>query len=420
MKWPWGRWLVAIAAALFAIAVVVVHFWRVATSVTVVTSTHPAAVKTTTVHSVGSVPLQLGFAGFAAVFALAAVFYDRVTAITLPGGVGIQLSPPQREAASEAVAVAVRGRAATLASAARRANNVQELDLLAQQQPVTRLAVMAAAPMPVPRELALDATEETARRTAEATQRATSYAQTLLRLAQASPDSLRATAEAWGIKRADWSLVMAGEISPGLWHTLAERALDDVSGAGAEHRPEREGNGLHSTQMPAQIPEEPPTPATREQLAEAQAVQVTVSQLDAEPPAGGAETTKPAIVKRLRVIVINGGRGKIVYVQAGLRLSGEGSPRLDRFPDGWRMTGPEDSAGTRDFDIGPLRLPLFIHTYFYGISPQEGVRFESKPLSPKDLLGAYPVVRWTDRWGVCWEHRAGEVRQVGCAEELLP
>lgn len=139
MKWPWGRWLIAIAAALFAIAAVVVHFWRVATSVTVVTSTHPAAVKTTTVHSVGSVPLQLGLAGFAAVFALAAAFYDRVTAITLPGGAGIQLAPAQREAASEAVAAAVRSRAANLAAAAGGARNVRELDLLAQQQPVVRL-----------------------------------------------------------------------------------------------------------------------------------------------------------------------------------------------------------------------------------------------------------------------------------------
>jgi hypothetical protein len=33
-------------------------------------------------------------------------------------------------------------------------------------------------------------------------------------------------------------------------------------------------------------------------------------------------------------------------------------------------------------------------------------------MATKFIHGAYPIVRWTDRWGTRWEHELGEVRQI--------
>lgn len=49
-----------------------------------------------------------------------------------------------------------------------------------------------------------------------------------------------------------------------------------------------------------------------------------------------------------------------------------------------------------------------------------GIRFEGDPMSSAQFPGAFPVVRWRDRWGTCWEHRRGEVRQIRDGEEWQP
>jgi hypothetical protein len=45
-----------------------------------------------------------------------------------------------------------------------------------------------------------------------------------------------------------------------------------------------------------------------------------------------------------------------------------------------------------------------------------GMRFWTDDIAVDRVEGWYPVVRWTDRWGQRWEHRLGEVRQVGESE----
>jgi hypothetical protein len=49
-----------------------------------------------------------------------------------------------------------------------------------------------------------------------------------------------------------------------------------------------------------------------------------------------------------------------------------------------------------------------------------GIRFIGAAMASHDLHGLNPIVRWTDRWGTCWEHRKGEVRQIKECEEWKP
>jgi hypothetical protein len=41
------------------------------------------------------------------------------------------------------------------------------------------------------------------------------------------------------------------------------------------------------------------------------------------------------------------------------------------------------------------------------------MRFRTDSMATKFTLGWHPVVRWTDRWGSRWEHKQGDVRQIG-------
>jgi hypothetical protein len=50
-----------------------------------------------------------------------------------------------------------------------------------------------------------------------------------------------------------------------------------------------------------------------------------------------------------------------------------------------------------------------------GLEIGEGPGSERAP-----VLRCYPVVRWTDRWGTCWEYRLGKVRQVDMDDSWEP
>jgi hypothetical protein len=41
-----------------------------------------------------------------------------------------------------------------------------------------------------------------------------------------------------------------------------------------------------------------------------------------------------------------------------------------------------------------------------------GMRIESHPVISRDIPGAYPIVRWTDRWSTQWQHEKGTVRKI--------
>jgi hypothetical protein len=41
-----------------------------------------------------------------------------------------------------------------------------------------------------------------------------------------------------------------------------------------------------------------------------------------------------------------------------------------------------------------------------------GLRFESDPISTRQVPGAHPLVRWTDRWGTRWEYQPGQLKKI--------
>jgi hypothetical protein len=181
--------------------------------------------KTTTVRGTGSDALELGLIGFATLLALMAIFYDRLSEISGPG-FGIKLAPTQKRDASEAVARRTRARVQQPAATA--SLRPLEWPALRQQPAMFRLAMMASSAAPQQTDAVLDATQEVVEQSSQATLRTIDYAESLLRLAQTSPESLRAVAEAWGIPEAEWLPLMTGTIPTGLWDRLADRALTEA------------------------------------------------------------------------------------------------------------------------------------------------------------------------------------------------
>lgn len=209
---PRGRLVLAVVAVLFAAAAIFVHFYRTGTTVVAVSGLGPP-VRTTSVHTAGSDSFQLGLLAVAAVFTLAAVFYGRLSSITLPGGIGIKLTPEQRQQASAAVAHQAGLRVRRPA---------------AQRPRMFHLTSMAETPGAADPQEAMAATTDTVAGAAQAAQHTAEYAEAMLRLARTSPDGLRVMAEAIGIPEQDWTQLLTGTIPPGVWNALADRALDQI------------------------------------------------------------------------------------------------------------------------------------------------------------------------------------------------
>lgn len=159
-----------------------------------------------------------------------------------------------------------------------------------------------------------------------------------------------------------------------------------------------------------QLAEERRRAQEREQIAEAYAVHV----LSAERVIIGSSDAEGA-VKPLAVLIENRSSFTITRVEAQFcigtslvthrkvtRLAGFGAlPHGLRA--GWRASD-EDEIVTTDV-----------------LTPwNEGVRFESDDIRVQNLRGAYPIVRWTDRWGTRWEHKRGVVRQIRDDEPWAP
>jgi hypothetical protein len=59
--------------------------------------------------------------------------------------------------------------------------------------------------------------------------------------------------------------------------------------------------------------------------------------------------------------------------------------------------------------------------YLSTLTPYDlGMRYSNDATVVRHLIGSYPIVRWTDRWGMRWEHKRGEVRQIKEGEQWLP
>lgn len=131
-----------------------------------------------------------------------------------------------------------------------------------------------------------------------------------------------------------------------------------------------------------------------EQLAEAYAIQVI-----------GSETT---------ALIVNHGKYTISGVDARIRLKRGGDA--------------EFTSRTRFLDTHEVDQKLIdgIPVALRGTTPaahsdilapwDAGLRLELDPAQAGvTLIGAYPVVRWTDRWDIHWEHELGHVKRVKTA-----
>lgn len=138
------------------------------------------------------------------------------------------------------------------------------------------------------------------------------------------------------------------------------------------------------------------------QLSEAYMVRVSIGAQDGKITDPYISTNPGEIVLSLLAIVVNMGRFTITDVAVSI-IDGTGSmtdaAKVNRIPD----YGLVDEKGG---ELVPLR-DLGDRTLAPGSS---GIRFASSARLDRYLVGAYPIVRWTDRWGQMWEHSKGRVR----------
>jgi hypothetical protein len=176
----------------------------------------------------------------------------------------------------------------------------------------------------------------------------------------------------------------------------------------------------------AEIEEERRIAREREQLAEAYQVQVVNAeevQLLRDPTIeelGSGKVDNPYAVRvdltHLAVLIVNHGSYTITRVEVQFCPDGR-----SLIPPIWgvRVLGfaelPKRLRGDRNLEPGS---DTAIHDT---LTPWDtGVRFVADPIETRTLERPYSLVRWTDRWGAWWEHRRGEVRQVGDDEPSVP
>jgi hypothetical protein len=140
----------------------------------------------------------------------------------------------------------------------------------------------------------------------------------------------------------------------------------------------------------------------REQWAEAYLIQVTPARVGVVTAPGQIASD----VERPVVIVVNHGRYAITRVQAqlydGASLTEYGkTEHLSSWYSLPEELRPKGIWEARSFGRGDTLTPMDL-----------GLRYTADPTAVKFLVGSYPLVRWTDRWGTHWEHRRGEVRKI--------
>ena len=107
------------------------------------------------------------------------------------------------------------------------------------------------------------------------------------------------------------------------------------------------------------------------------------------------------------VIVVN--RGKYAITDLDVRLS----------PDGQSVIAfPGSGISIREHQVDPAALPAnwtkdsvgrLGEVYSDTIAPGAATRFEGDPQPVSVLRTSYPIARWRDRWGNCWEYNKGRV-----------
>src|SRR4029077_15976569 len=109
---------------------------------------------------------------------------------------------------------------------------------------------------------------------------------------------------------------------------------------------------------------------------------------------------------QLAVAVENRGRYTITRIEA--RIS----------PDGKSLVAahPKEIPGSQEIPGKELWA-----AYLGVLTPWDSyIEFQTDDLPISGVTSFFPVVRWTDRWGTCWEHKRGEVREVMDGRPWVP
>lgn len=151
----------------------------------------------------------------------------------------------------------------------------------------------------------------------------------------------------------------------------------------------------------AQLRDEREHARREQQEADAWAVQVRFVMWPASVPGEGEQGGADA--RRLLVIVTNLSARTVTRVEG--RFSSDGARVIPhREVNYLRGDRPRSEALTDMSGYGDV------------LTPGVAVQIESDAVPTAQVAGPFPIVRWTDAWGQRWEHRRGEVRQVGVDE----
>lgn len=141
------------------------------------------------------------------------------------------------------------------------------------------------------------------------------------------------------------------------------------------------------------------------QLEEAYAVRISTGWQDGRITDPHINVEPDDVLQSMVVVVINRGRFTVTEVDARLfRLdNSQTSPAKTE-----RIAETPPAADKSQWIDGPLK-DLGNRT----LAPWSGgLRFIGSATVDHRLYGAYPMVRWTDRWGQRWEHSKGRVRKI--------
>jgi len=138
-----------------------------------------------------------------------------------------------------------------------------------------------------------------------------------------------------------------------------------------------------------------------EQRSEAASVEVTAFVIPADVNVA-ISTGDP--VGRAAVIVTNKGRYGIENIDA--RLSPDGQSVV-AFVNRRNVTDVTGAAGVGLDVIGSLA-----EVHLGTIGPGAGMLFIGDNRLVRDLRTAFPIIRWSDRWGDTWEYRQGALYQT--------
>jgi hypothetical protein len=154
-------------------------------------------------------------------------------------------------------------------------------------------------------------------------------------------------------------------------------------------------------QAKRRIDEERQRSHIREQLTQAYAVQV----VQGERAAPGQPPSDPSALV-LVAIVVNKGSYTITDVEVRFSLDGQDIVRAVRNQRMWSFKD----------------VPKTLHKHgdkaeeraMEGILPpwDAGMRSESAEVPVQHLKAHHALVRWTDEWGQCWEHRLGKMKKI--------